>query len=248
MFELKNKVAVVTGGARGIGQAIAISLAKQGCDVVVGDIINGENTVKKIKSLRRKSMFLMVDTSDGRSIKNMIKETVKSFKRIDILVNNAGIYRAGESENFSEEDWSKIIKVNLSGYFLCCKEAFPYLKRSKGNIVNVASIAGLMGFSQSAAYCASKGGIIMLTKTLAGDWGQYGIRVNAVCPGIIRTAMTTGILSSKQAKRGMLMKLPIKRIGNPEDIANGVVYLVSKEASYVTGTTLVIDGGWTSML
>ena len=132
MFELKNKVAVVTGSSRGIGQAIAINLARQGCDVIVGDILDGNKTVSLIKRLRRKAMYARVDTSDSRSIKNMIKETIKNFKKIDILVNNAGIYKAGESEEVNEEDWKKTINVNLNGYFLCCKEAFPYLKRSWG--------------------------------------------------------------------------------------------------------------------
>ncbi len=248
MLELKNKVAVVTGAARGIGQGIALKLARQGADIVVGDIINGEETVKLIKRLKRKAIYVKVDTSDEISVDNLINEAIKKFRRLDILVNNAGIYKAGNNEDFKEEDWDKTLDINLKGYFLCCKKAFSYLKKSKGCIINISSIAGLMGFNQSAAYCASKAGIILLTKTLAGDWGEYGIRVNAVCPGLIRTAMTRDVLNNKKMKNSILSKLAVKKVGNPEDIANGVVFLASKEASYVTGHALVIDGGWTSNL
>ena len=248
MFELKNKVALVTGSAKGIGQGIAIALAKQGCDVIVADIVDGSKTVSLVKNLRRKSMYIEVDTSDSVSIGDMIEEAIKKFKRIDIFVNNAGVYIPGVTEDYDKEFLDKTLDVNLRGYFLCAKAVFPYLKKRKGTLVNISSIAGISGFSQSAAYCASKGGVVLLTKTLAGDWGQYGIRVNAVCPGIIKTAMTTGVLGNKQMKKGIMMKLPIKRVGMPKDIANGVVFLVSDEASYVTGQSLVIDGGWTSML
>lgn len=248
MLELKNKVAVVTGASRGIGQGIALKLAKQGANIVVGDIINGEETVRLIKRLKRKAIYVKVDTSDETSVDNLINEAIKKFKRLDILVNNAGIYKAGNSEEFMEEDWDRILDINLKGYFLCCQKAFPYLKKSKGSIVNISSIAGLMGFNQSVAYCASKAGIILLTKTLAGDWGRYGIRVNAICPGLIKTAMTRDVLNNKKMKNSILDKLAVKRVGNPEDIANGVVFLASKEAGYVTGHALVIDGGWISML
>ena len=248
MFELKNKVALVTGSARGIGAEIAVLLAKQGADVIVVDIIDGKDTAEKIKKLNRRAVYIGVDVSDKDSVVNMIAQAVSKFKKIDIVVNNAGVYIGGNSETFFDEDWKKTIDVNLTGYFLVCKEAFRYLKKTKGNIVNIASIAGLSGFRQSAAYCSSKGGIILLTKSLAADWGKYGIRVNAICPGLIRTAMSKTMLENKKMKEKIISKLAIPRIGIPEDIANGVVYLSSDEAGYVTGQYLIIDGGWSCSL
>ncbi len=244
MFNLKDKVAVVTGAARGIGQSIAVELARQGANIVVSDIIPGDITVKKIKALKRKSIFIKTDVSKKKDIENLINETIKKFKKIDILVNNAGIFCPSPSESLSEEDWSKTININLKGYFLCAQAAAKYMiKKKKGSIINIASIAGLSGYVQGAAYCSSKGGIILLTKSLAAEWGPKGIRVNAVCPGVIETAMTKDILANKKIRQGMLTKIPLARIGKPIDISSAVIYLASDDASYVTGSILVIDGG-----
>jgi NAD(P)-dependent dehydrogenase (short-subunit alcohol dehydrogenase family) len=249
MFDLKNKVAIVTGSARGIGQAIAIELARHGASVVVSDIIPGQGTVNKIKALKRNSVFIKADMSKKTDIDNLISQTIKKFKKIDILVNNAGIFQPSPTENLKEEDWERTININLRGYFECSQAALRYmLKQKQGTIINIASIAGLFGYSMAAAYCASKGGIVLLTKSLASEYGAKGIRVNAICPGIIETAMTKDILADKKQKQNMIAKLPLKRTGKPIDIAGGAVFLASEAASYITGHSLIIDGGWTCAL
>ncbi len=249
MFNLTGKIAIVTGSARGIGQSIAVELARQGANVVVTDIISGDATVNKIRALKRKSFFVKVDVSKKEEIENVVMETIKKFRKIDILVNNAGIFKPSPSENLSEEDWEKTIDVNLKGYFLFVQAVGKYmLKKKKGCIINIASVAGIMGYAQAVAYCASKGGINLLTKSLAAEWSPLGIRVNSICPGIIETAMTKDILADKKTKQGMIMKVPLRRTGKPIDIAGGAVFLASDASSYITGQELVIDGGWTSAL
>ncbi len=249
MFNLTGQIAIVTGSARGIGQSIAVELARQGANVVVTDIIPGNATVNKIKALKRKSFFVKVDVSKKEEIENVVMETIKKFKKIDILVNNAGIFQVGPSETFSEEDWEKTININLKGYFLFAQTVGKHmLKKKKGCIINVASVAGIRGYAQAAAYCASKGGINLLTKSLAAEWSPLGIRVNSICPGIIETAMTKDLLADKKTKQGMIMKVPLRRTGKPIDIAGGAVFLASDASSYITGQELVIDGGWTCTL
>jgi len=249
LFDLTGKTAIVTGSARGIGQAIAIELARYGANVVITDIIPGNATVNKIKALKRKSFFIKVDVSKKQEVENLINETLKQFKKIDILVNNAGIFQPSPTETLKEEDWEKTIDINLKGYFLCAQAASKHmLKRKKGVIINIASVAGLEGYAQGASYCASKGGIINLTNSLAAEWGPKGIRVNSICPGVIETAMTKGMLTNKKTKQGMLMKIPLKRTGKPIDIAGAAVFLASDVSSYITGTEIIIDGGWTCSL
>lgn len=248
-FSLNNKIAIVTGSARGIGQSIAIELARAGANVVISDIISGTSTVSKIKKSKRKSFFIKTDVSKKQDIDNLIKETIRRFKKIDILVNNAGIFPTCPTDKLAEEEWDKTIQINLKGYLLCAQAAGRYmLKRKKGSIINVSSIAGQFGYATAAAYCASKGGIILLTKSLATEWGSRGIRVNSICPGIIETAMTKGLLSNKKTRLGMLARIPLKRTGKPIDIAGAAVFLASDASSYITGQEVVIDGGWTSGL
>ena len=249
LSNLSNKVAIVTGSARGIGKAIAIALAKQGAHVVVSDIINGNSTVNAIKKLRRKSIFVKTDVSKKEDIDNLIDITIKKFRRIDLLVNNAGILKMCPAENVTEEDWDKVIAINLKGYFLCAQAAAKkMIKQKSGNIINVASIAGLGAYATAVAYCASKAAIILLTKTLAVEWGKYNIRVNAICPGVIVTAMTKGLLANKKFKEMTFAKTPLGRAGKPEEMATVAVFLASNASSYITGHALVADGGWTASL
>jgi len=249
MFNLTGKVAIVTGAARGIGQSIAIEFAKHGANVVVNDIIPGQDTVNKIRTLKRKSIFVKADVSNKKQVENVINETIKKFKKIDILVNNAGIFVVEPTEKITEESWEKTMNINLKGCFLCAQAtANQMIKRKKGVILNISSVAGLEGYAQAAAYCASKGGIRLLTKALAAEFGAKGIRVNSIHPGIIETAMTKSLLGDKKTKQGMLMKIPLKKTGKPIDIAGAAVFLASDAASYITGTEIVIDGGWTCAL
>lgn len=243
-INLKGRVAIVTGAARGMGEAIAIELARYGANVVVSDVLPGESTVKKIKALKRDSIYVKTDVSNENEVKNLIDETIKKFKRIDILVNDAGIYKNSPSLNVSEEEWERTIHVNLKGVFLCSREALKHMKRG-GNIVNISSVAAMVGFPQAAAYCASKGGVRSLTKSLAAEFGNKGIRVNSIHPGVIDTPMTKGLKNSKMEKM-TLLKIPLNRIGKPIDIANAVVFISSDAASYITGEELIVDGGWSS--
>jgi len=243
LFDLTGRVAIVTGAARGIGQSIAIELARKGANVVISDIIPGEQTVSQIKKLKRKSFYIKTDISKKLEVENLVNQTIKRFKRLDILVNNAGIYLQGDTMSFPEESWDKTMNVNLKGAFLCSQAALKHMKKG-ASIINISSIAGIEGSAGGAAYCASKGGIRLLTKALAADVGAKGIRVNSVHPGLIDTAMTKGITSDKKSAEGMISKFLIKRVGKPIDIAGAVVFLASDAASYMTGSEVVVDGGW----
>lgn len=243
LFDLTGKVAIVTGSARGIGQSIAIELAKKGANVVISDIIPGESTVNQIKKLKRKSFYVKTDISNKKDVENLISQTIKTFNKIDILVNNAGIFIPGATLKLSEDDWNKTININLKGNFLCSQAALKFMKKGS-SIINISSVAGIEGSAGGAAYCASKGGVRLLTKALAAEFGPLGIRVNSVHPGLIDTTMTKGISSDKKTIQGMISKFLIKRVGKPVDIAGPVVFLASDAAAYMTGSEIVADGGW----
>ncbi len=241
LFNLSGKVAIVTGAARGIGQGIAIEMARAGADVIVSDIISGEDTVNQIKKLKRKAIYVQTDISRKKEAENLINETIKNFKKIDILVNNAGIYISGSTLDFSEENWDKTMSINIKGPFLCSQAALKYMKKGS-SIINISSVAGIEGSATGAAYCASKGGIRLFTKALAAEVGVLGIRVNSIHPGLIDTTMTSGL--DKKMKEDMLVKFSIKRVGKPVDIAGPAVFLASDASSYMTGSEIVVDGGW----
>lgn len=247
LFDLRGKIVIVTGASRGIGEAIALELAKNGADIVVSDILDCEEVMKKIKRLRRRVIYVKTDISNRKDVENLIFETMKKFRKIDVLVNNAGIYKTGPTTKFSEDDWNKTIDINLKGVFLCSREALKYMRRG-GSIINISSVAGICGYAQSAAYCASKGGIRLLTKSLAAEFGPTGIRVNSIHPGVIDTAMTKDILQDEKAKQDMLSKIPLKRTGMPIDIAGPAVFLASDASSYMNGAEIVVDGGWVACL
>jgi NAD(P)-dependent dehydrogenase (short-subunit alcohol dehydrogenase family) len=247
MFNLKNKVAIVTGAARGIGQGIAIELARAGADVVVSDIIPGDETVSQIKKLKRKAIYVKTDISKKKEVENLIAETIKNFKKIDILVNNAGIYLAGNVSDFPEESWDKTMNINVKGPFLCSQAALKHMKKG-ASIINISSVAGIEGSAGGAAYCASKGGIRLFTKALAAEVGSLGIRVNSIHPGLIDTPMTTAFTKDKKALEGMMSKFLIKRVGKPIDIAGPAVFLASDASAYMTGSEIVADGGWIAAL
>lgn len=251
LFELNGKVAVVTGGSRGIGKAIAMELAKHGADIVIADLLvkDAEQTAKEISELGRKALVVRADVSRKREVDGLIRRTVTKFGKIDIFVNNAGIYRAGPTEQLSEAEWDKVIDINLKGYFLCAQAAGKeMIKQKSGNIINISSVAGIGGFANSVAYCSSKAAIILLTKALAVEWAKHNIRVNAICPGAIKTAMTDPLLKDEAFQQMIKQKTPLGRIGKPEEIAAGALFLASEASSYVTGHSLVIDGGWTAGL
>ena len=246
-YNLESKVAIVTGARRGIGEAIALKLAENGAKVVITDIDQGdcELVVEKIKKAGGEGLALKLDVTDEDNIKEVIKTVKEKFERIDILINNAGIFIQEELDKMDTSKIEKILDVNLKGVILCSKYVIPEMKNQKyGKIISTASIAGFVGFELSSIYCATKGGIINLTRELALDLGKYKINVNAIAPGVIKTVMTEPLLADEKTKAGLLAKIPYGRIGKPEDIANVAAFLASDESEYITGQTIVVDGGW----
>jgi len=242
-MEFTDKVAVVTGGAQGIGFAIAGKLAGNGAVAVIADI-NEEKAKEASSKLREagfKSDYKAFDVSDFKEVNAKFKEILDKFGHIDILVNNAGITKDGLLMRMGEDDWDKVLDINLKSVFNCTKAAVRPMVRNGGVIVNVASIIGQIGNAGQANYAASKGGIISLTKTLAKELASRKVRVNAVAPGFIQTAMTDKL--TEEVKNKMLEAVPLKRLGDPEDVANLVCFLCSADSAYITGQVIRVDGG-----
>lgn len=249
MFRLDGKKALVTGGSRGIGRGIVLALAEQGADVAINFVASkemSEEVAAEVEKKGCKAMLVQADVASKDEVVAMFGKIRSEWGILDILVNNAGVLRGGAFEEFSEELLDEILAVNLKGQFFCAQEAVKMMK-SGSKIVNIASIAsgGMgVGFAQIAAYTASKGGVIGLTENLALDLGPKGINVNAVAPGAIDTDMAKGITENKEVLEGVLMRVPKRRVGTPEDIGAATAFLVSDEADYITGATLYVDGGW----
>ena len=249
MFDLTGKVAIVTGASRGLGRGMAIGLAKAGANVVVTDILDTKETVDEVKKLGREALGIKVNVTKKSDVEAMVKQTLEKFGRVDILVNNAGILRIEPTEDMKEEDWDKVLAINLKGQFLCAREVGKHMiKQKSGKIINMSSIAGKFGNPQSAAYNASKAGVILLTKTLAIDWGKHNIQVNAICPGAFYTPMTEESFKDENLVQMIKTSVPLGRYGEPEDLVGTVIYLASEASNYVTGHALVVDGGWTAKI
>jgi len=243
-MELKGKVALVTGGAQGIGKAVALMLARHGADVVVADVNleKAAETAKEVEATGRGAMAVNVDVTRLSDVENMVESAIGRFGRIDILINNAGIARDKLILRMTEEDWDAVLDVNLKGTFNCTKAVIKHMsKQRSGKIVNIASVVGEMGNAGQANYSASKAGVIGLTKTIAREFAQRGINVNAIAPGYIQTPMTD-VLPDK-AKEELKRMIPMERLGQPEDVAYAVLFLVSDASSYVTGQVLNVNGG-----
>jgi NAD(P)-dependent dehydrogenase (short-subunit alcohol dehydrogenase family) len=246
---MKGKVALVTGAGSGIGRACALAFASEGAKVVVADVVvdQGEQTVQLIKKNGGECFFAETDVSKAVQVEAMINKTMTSYGRLDYGVNNAGIEGAqGATAECTEENWDRVLSINLKGVWLCMKYQIPQmLKQGGGSIVNIASIAGIVGFTNIPAYCASKGGILQLTRTAALEYAKSKIRINAVCPGVIKTAMVDRFTGgSAEIEAHFTAGEPIGRLGQPEEIASAVLWLCSDGASFVTGHPLVVDGGW----
>jgi 3-oxoacyl-[acyl-carrier protein] reductase len=244
-MKLKGKVAIVTGAAQGIGRGIALALVKEGVKVVVSDVSDKTaDVVKKIESLGSEVLAVKVNVADSKETEKMAKAAVKKFGRIDILVNNAGIYPFKPLIEMKEEDWDKVMGVNLRGVFNSTKAVLPkMIEQKNGNIINIASIAGaVVGYPNLVHYSASKGGVLGFTRAAALELAQYGIRVNAIAPGAIETPGTKVL---GEVLKQIEQTIPQRRIGQPNDIANLVVFLASDDSSYITGQLIVADGGLT---
>lgn len=245
----ENQVALVTGGSFGIGQATATAFARQGAKVVVADWIENQETLDRIKALGGEALFVKCDVSKNEEVKALVEQTVAAFGRLDFAYNNAGIEGVmAPTHECIEENWDKTIDVNVKGIWLCMKYEIPQmLRQGKGAIVNCASIAGLVGYPGLPAYVVSKHGIVGLTKTAALENAKLGIRVNAVCPGAIKTAMIDRITGKeKEVEKQFEDAEPVGRMGRPEEVAEAVTWLCSDAASFVTGHALAVDGGWTA--
>lgn len=243
--KLKDRIAIITGGAQGIGRAIAEKLAGEGAKVIIVDV--QEDSAKKTadeisKEKDVESLALKVDVSSSKETEEMVKKTVEKFGKIDIIINNAGITRDNLLIRMSDDDWDKVIAVNLKGVFNCSKAAAKIMMKQRyGRIVNISSVVGLMGNAGQSNYSASKGGVIALTKTLAKELASRNIHVNAVAPGFIKTAMTDKL--PDEAKKKLTDLIPLARLGEPQDVANLVVFLCGDDSSYITGEVISVNGG-----
>jgi len=245
-MRLQNKSAIVTGGAQGIGKAISLALAREGANVLVADIRNqeAETVSAEIVEMGRKSLSFEIDVSRKSRVDEMVEKAAGAFGAIDILVNAAGIFVRSSIEDVSEEDWDRVMAVNLKGTFLCSQSVGRrMIKQGTGSIVNIASIAGHTPQININAYSPSKAGVIMLTKLMAVEWAGYGIRVNAISPGPTATPMFTAIYDSEEKLKRRQRAIPQNRVARPEEIAHTAVFLCSEEAGFITGDSLVIDGG-----
>ena len=244
MGKLDDKIAIVTGGGSGIGQSIALSLAREGCHVALcGRRLEPlQETVRQVEALGRRALALSVDVSRGEAVQGFVDEVVKVFGRVDILVNNAGITRDNLLIRMTEEQWDEVLTTNLKGAFLFSKAvARPMMKQRAGSIIQISSIIGLIGNAGQCNYAASKAGLIALTQSMAKELASRNIRVNAVAPGFIVSQMTDAL--PEELRTRMLGEIPLGRFGTGEDIANAVVFLASEDASYVTGQVLSVNGG-----
>lgn len=243
-MDFKGQAALVTGGARGIGKAIAEALAAKGVNVAVADIDEetARSTAKELEAKGIRTMAVRMDVSSANDVARVVLEVKEHFGRLDILINNAGITRDGLLMRMKEEDWDSVININLKSVFLCSKEAVKVMAKQRyGRIVNIASVVAFMGNPGQANYSASKAGIVGLTKTTAREYASRGITVNAVAPGFIMTAMTDAL--PENVKDEMKSAIPLGTFGTPEDVAASVVFLASPEAGYITGQVIHVNGG-----
>lgn len=257
-MRLENKTAIITGGGSGIGMASAALFVREGANIVIcgrreQKLKETESTIIKNMGLKAKEtkrvLSVLCDVSKQEDINKLIDESTKQFNKIDILLNNAAVFgERATVHNYKLSDWENVININLKGMFLLTKEVLPVMiSEGGGSIINISSILGMVAIPEAPAYNASKGGVIMFTKSIAVEYGRFNIRANSICPGLVNTPMTQGLLADKKVSSELLRLYPMGRFGKPEDIAYGCLYLASDESSWVTGTTLTIDGGYTAM-
>ncbi len=251
LFDLSGKTAVITGGGRGIGRAIAEEFANRGANLALAGRNSDalEKTAGELSDYDISISMHQVDVSDSEAVQKFRDDVLKIHGSVDILVNNAGISPVyASTEHTSDEDWLQLNNVNLSGVFYCSKAFAPaMLEQKKGSIINISSVAGHVGLEKQAAYCATKGGVEQLTKGMSLDWAKKGIRVNAIAYGFIATDLTQGLRDHDILSERLLSRTPMGRFADQEEVTGAAVFLASNASSYVTGTSVIVDGGWTAM-
>lgn len=244
-FDLSGRVAVVTGANTGLGQGIAVALAKAGADIAAVGRSDASETGEAVRAAGRRFAMISADLSSIDPVERVVRETVEQLGRLDILVNNAGIIRRADAIDFTEEDWDAVIDTNLkSVFFLCQAAARHMLANGGGKIINIASMLSFQGGIRVASYTSSKSGVAGLTKLLANEWAAKGINVNAIAPGYFATNNTAALQADETRNRDILARIPVGRWGKPEDLGGAAVFLASSAADYVHGITLPVDGGW----
>lgn len=250
-MKLEGQVAIVTGGGQGIGRAIAFALAEQGANVVIADINTevADTAASEIKGAGYKAVAIKANISKSEEVSQLVNKTLDIFHRIDILVNNAGVSEPTPIIELTEEGWDRVINVNLKGPFLCSQAVGKHMiERKRGKIINIASVASQLAHPTQAAYCASKAGLVLLTKTMAAEWGKYNINVNSISPGATETPRMQKFRKEKPSfLEGRIEATPIGRFIKPEEIANAVLFLASSDSDAITGANIVIDGGSSSV-
>jgi NAD(P)-dependent dehydrogenase (short-subunit alcohol dehydrogenase family) len=248
-FRLTDKVAIITGGSTGIGYGAALALADAGAHVVVTSRAaeRAEPVAEEIRQMGRQALPLALEVTSLDSIDAMVETTLERFGRIDILVNNAGINIPEPASEVSEEHWDRVLDINLKGLFFCAqKVGRVMLAQGSGKIINIASQMGFVGGRLRAAYCSSKGGVVQLTKVLAIEWSQHGVNVNGVAPTFLRTPFTAPMFEDESFYQQVVGNIPLGRVGDVEDVLGAIVFLASRASDLITGTTLLVDGGWTA--
>lgn len=249
MGKMQGKVVLITGGAMGMGQAHAHVFASEGAQVVLTDIneANGRETAAAVKQSSGSALFLRHDVTSASDWQAVVAECITRFGKVDVLVNNAGIFIPGTLEDTSDETWDRIMNINAKGTFLGCKHVLPAMQKTQGGaIINISSIYGLVGAPGAAAYEASKGAVRLLTKAAAADFAKFNIRVNSIHPGVIATEMTRTMLQTDESTRAVLGPTLMARAGQAQEVSKAVLFLASDDASYMTGSEMVVDGGYSS--
>lgn len=248
-YDLKGKVAIVTGAGRGMGYHIALALAKYGADLVVCSrtLSELERLREEIEKFSRRILIQQMDVTKIPEVHAMVEQSMEAFGHIDILVNNAGVNITQWAVDVTEEAWDKVVDTNLKALFFCAQAVGKVMiKQKKGKIINISSQTGTIAIPQRAAYCSSKGGVNQLTKLLAIEWAQYNINVNAIAPTFIETPFTKPMFEKEGFREYVLENIPLGRVGKPEDVTGAVIYLASEASNMVTGHILLVDGGWTA--
>ena len=249
LFSLRDKVALVTGAGKGLGKSMALALSESGAHVVVVSrtLPDIEATAKEIQENGVKSLPIAVDVTKEEDVVRMVETVLREFKTIDILVNNVGTFIGGPFLEFSVDNWHKMLEINLTSTYLCSKVVGKHMvERKNGKIINISSALGIFGARDSGAYCASKGGVIQLTKALAIEWAKYNINVNSIAPYSLETEKTRNMLEDEKVKKALISKIPLSRIGQPSDVSGTVVFLASKASDYITGQVIFVDGGFSA--